>query len=359
MSVDIVFSFDTTGSMYPAIAELRRKVSQTIHELFKSIPGLRIGLIAHGDYNDSPYEITTLPLTNNESELVRFVNTVQTTHGFGNGGECYEKVIHTATLFDWQGEKRAYVMIGDEPAHSMGKSIGSYFGKSLIVSIDWRDKIRLLQEALNVTPYVVRCLNRSDSIKFHNEYAHLAGTPLLSLAQFSNIVELITALAYHSAERLEEYATELETMGQLNRNLASMINSLLGKAPALPYMPAYAGNLVPVDPSRFQRLHVDAATDIKSFVQSTGATFRLGKGFYQLTKREEIQPRKEVVLVDKSTGDMFSGKQARELIHVPYGERGKIGPDDVPSQYDAYVQSTSVNRKLMPRTMFLYEVDHV
>lgn len=357
MSVDIVFSFDSTGSMYPAIAELRRKVAETIDTLFSIVPNLRIGLIAHGDYNDSPYETKVIDLTDDKATLIHFVKTVETTHGFGNGGECYEKVLSVAGKMSWYAEKRAFVMIGDEPAHSVGKRIGAHFGLPLTVSLDWRNELRLLQDALNITPYMVRCLNRSDSRAFHNEFSNRAQTPLLELAQFSSIVELLTALVFkqQSNDLLESYGNELETAGKLNRNVANLINSLLGKAPILPYAPVYAGDLVPVDPARFQRLHVDSATDIKSFVQSTGAAFKLGKGFYQLSKREEIQPRKEVVLVDNKTGDMFSGNQARVLIGLPYGERGYKDTYDIPREYTAYVQSTSVNRKLMPGTMFLYE----
>jgi hypothetical protein len=50
--IDILFSFDTTGSMYPCLAEVRRKLAALIKRLFAQIPDLRIGSIAHGDYCD-------------------------------------------------------------------------------------------------------------------------------------------------------------------------------------------------------------------------------------------------------------------------------------------------------------------
>jgi hypothetical protein len=51
-AVEIVFSFDTTGSMSSCLGEVRKKVSETCARLMKDIPKIRIGIIAHGDYGD-------------------------------------------------------------------------------------------------------------------------------------------------------------------------------------------------------------------------------------------------------------------------------------------------------------------
>ena len=50
--VEIAFSFDTTGSMYACLGEVRRTLKETITRLQKDIPGIRIAVIAHGDYCD-------------------------------------------------------------------------------------------------------------------------------------------------------------------------------------------------------------------------------------------------------------------------------------------------------------------
>ena len=36
--------------------------------------------------------------------------------------------------------------------------------------------------------------------------------------------------------------------------------------------------------------------------------FKAGRGFYEFTKPEIISHKKEVVLIEKETGDMFTGK---------------------------------------------------
>mgnify|MGYP007071562189 CR=1 FL=1 len=109
---------------------------------------------------------------------------------------------------------------------------------------------------------------------------------------------------------------------------------------------------------------------IRNFVEDMGATFVKGKGFYQLVERtsdgkanhEEIQPNKQVIFVDKSTGEAIDDTVwCREKLGVPYGTRGKVRPlqlRDVMSKYDVFIQSTSFTRKLDRGTKFLYEVEY-
>ena len=72
--------------------------------------------------------------------------------------------------------------------------------------------------------------------------------------------------------------------------------------------------LVPIDPSRFQVLHVQSRCSIKQFVLENALIFKTGRGFYEFTKPEVVSHKKEVVLVDRATGDMFTGREAAEMI---------------------------------------------
>ena len=78
------------------------------------------------------------------------------------------------------------------------------------------------------------------------------------------------------------------------------------------------------------------------------------RGFYEFTKPETISHKKEVVLIDKVTGDMFTGREACDMIGA--GGAGKIKPASL-DKYRVFVQSTSYNRVLVANTGFLYEVD--
>lgn len=93
----VVFSFDTTGSMHTCLTQARRSISETVKRLFKDIPDLKVGIIAHGDYCDAgdPYVTKILDLTDDEDKIVRFVNGVGATGG-GDAEECYELVLREA-----------------------------------------------------------------------------------------------------------------------------------------------------------------------------------------------------------------------------------------------------------------------
>jgi hypothetical protein len=64
--------------------------------------------------------------------------------------------------------------------------------------------------------------------------------------------------------------------------------------------------------------------------------------------------------MDRKTGDLFAGAAARELLGLP-AERRRHRPHQAHEfarqVYGVFVQSTSVNRKLIGKTKFLYEVD--
>lgn len=66
-SIDVVFSFDTTGSMYPCLSQVRSTISETVERLFKDIPDIRIGIVAR--YCDAPPGPTeTAPTTAGEGD---------------------------------------------------------------------------------------------------------------------------------------------------------------------------------------------------------------------------------------------------------------------------------------------------
>jgi hypothetical protein len=360
MISDVVISFDSTGSMNPAISEVRRKVESFITTLFDSVDGLRIGIINHGSYCDGDRLIDIHDLTTDKNSLVNFLRNTRNTAGCDMSHASYEYVFMRAKTLDWQAPSRALIMIGDCEPHPVGYRI-DHTRRS---TIDWAHEVHQLIDTLNVKIYPIQALNRRQHTHFYNALAKMSSTPKLDLMQFSDVAEYLTAVIYaqNSNEHVEKYAEQLQTEGLFNRNIATMFNTLLGTSQ---YIPAgnnfsttrYTGDksdLREVDPARFQVLHVDSDTPISDFVRATGATFKIGRGFYQLSKSETVQERKEVVLVDKKTGDMWSGTAARDLIGLPYGQRGTVRPT-YGFDYDVFIQSTSANRKLMGNTKFLYE----
>lgn len=351
--LDIVVSFDTTGSMGPAIAEVRRKVEQFVDQLYREVSDLRIGIIAHGDYIDATDKYllkkTNLVDSNGRGEIIDFIRYTPNTYG-GDSDEAYEYVLKIVDGLDWREDAdKVFIMIADADPHPVGYRYGNYTVTEDYATIAQR----LLSRGIKVYP--VQALARMPKTMYLR-LARMFDTPRLELSQFSNITQLLTAITYkqQSNEKLEEYGQQLQNEGLLDRGLASAFNLLLhGLVGDITFKMDSPVDLEAVDPSRFQMLHVDKDTPIKEFVQSTGATFRIGRGFYELTKTEKVQEHKEVVLRN-SAGDMFSGAKAREMIGLPYGQRGTVRPmRDL--GYTVFIQSTSPNRKLMGNTRFLYE----
>lgn len=89
-------------------------------------------------------------------------------------------------------------------------------------------------------------------------------------------------------------------------------------------------------------------TWISNYVESLGVKYKLGKAYYQLVKPEKIQPQKEIILRDRKTGVFYFGKYNRQLLNLPDYEV-KVVPGNF-GDWDIFVQSTSINRHLVPGT---------
>lgn len=349
--IDILFAFDTTGSMSACIKEVRRKVTETCTTLFKDIPNLRIGIIAFGDYCDEPRAIFKLPFSTDINGISAFVNSNTDTSG-GDGDEFYEKIIqlaHSDPDFAWRADaNKIFVLIGDSNPHSVGYRYG---GKTY--NIDWKNEVNNCI-AKGIQIYGVHAMNWNGSESFYEAISRMSNGVKISLSQFQHIIPLMQAICYKQQgnDALDAYETVAVSQYGGTRAITGMFDSLRGIIRAA----TTATDLEVVNPSRFQLMDVDKECEIKSFVTDRGAAFKKGRGFYQFTKAETIQERKEVVLRDRVTGDMYTGDKAREMIGLRPGERATIRPTYL-DKYDVFVQSTSVNRKLKPGTMFLYELD--
>lgn len=352
-SIDVTFSFDTTGSMYPALTQVRREVSGTVNRLFEEIPGLRVAIVAHGDYCDagSTYVTKTLDFTTDRKAITKFIQNVEATGG-GDQPECYELVLNEARALRWQsGRSKVLVMIGDDVPHGPNETQNTK-------KLDWRNELKLLLEA-GIHVYGVQALNRKHATKFYEEISRETGGFHLNLNQFSDVTDLILAICYKQLGdvQLQGYQDEVQKAGRMNRSLDAAFGTMLGRAPT---KSVYGEtNLSAVPPGRFQVLKVDEDQGIADFVRDNGLLFKIGRGFYEFTKPVEVQHHKEVVLMSKKSGDMFSGAKARELIGLrPAEDRvdEKIRPTAM-EDYVCFIQSTSANRKLLKSTRFLYEVE--
>jgi hypothetical protein len=389
-NLDIVFSFDTTGSMSSCLGQVRNKIVDIVNNLFTTIPNLNIAIINHGDYCDGVNLYRFTNLSSNKDQIINFVQTTSSTSG-GDLPEAYEYVLRESKSLAWRdGSTRILVMIGDALPHESNDNP---------YKIDWREQCHVLK-TMGIAIYSIQCLDRGNNQEraFYSEMATITGGIKLYLDQFSFIIEVINAICYRQLgnSHLENYQEQVQVNngGALTTNMRQMFDIMLGRrtteeveaendarydygdshgsttaAPTrrvrtatssidFTTMDEAAFVMRPCAPSRFQVMDVASDCDIKGFVTSNGITFAKGRGFYQLTKPEVISKKKEIILQKKNTGELFEGLSSRRMLNlIDYDEKKKFKCTDYPEEYLVFIQSTSVNRKLLSDTKFLYEVD--
>ncbi|MFE6741861.1 vWA domain-containing protein [Streptomyces tubercidicus] len=112
-----------------------------------------------------------------------------------------------------------------------------------------------------------------------------------------------------------------------------------------------AAGLTPVNPSEYHLIPVSREAGIRDWVIECGHSFRTGCAFYQLSKSEKIQAQKRIAVLEKKTDRVYTGPEARALLGLPDTEV-RVKPDHN-DDFTIFVQSTSVNRKLVPNTRLL------
>lgn len=199
LGTNIVFSFDTTGSMHPCIADVRQKLKDLSKDMFQNIPGLRIGIIAHGDYCDNERCVVALDLTNDLEKILEFLHSTPNTSG-GDADECYELALNTARALSWPESGGSLVLIGDADPHGPDYPLNTNH-------LDWKVELQgLLEKGIKVFP--MQCLAKYSKTGFWDEVAKLSQTPLLKLNDFKESADSLEAVAYASAgeEVYDHYA---------------------------------------------------------------------------------------------------------------------------------------------------------
>lgn len=227
-NMEIVFSFDTTGSMCGYLDEVRGRVSDMVQRLQADIPGIKMSIFAHGDYCDKSNYITKhVDLTDDVAKLVDFVQNVKRTGG-GDADECYELVLYEVrNKLSWTpGTQRALVMIGDcnphEPDYPQNK-----------LKLDWRKEADGLAE-IGCRIYSVQC-GSNGADHFYSDIAKRTHGQHLKLNDFKNIFDFLMTVCYREkgADLFDTYEKEVRgRCGPIHKDLDQLFGDLRDKAPS-------------------------------------------------------------------------------------------------------------------------------
>lgn len=350
MLIDIIISFDHTGSMSAALKQVKSEISKLIKSVFQYGDDLKIGIVVHNDYCDRGDLMHFLNFTNDESALTDFVNR-DYVRGGGDAKEAYAYVLHHINEVKWrEGAKKIAIVIGDERPHEKGA-----VSAGVRELYDWKEESRNLGDK-GIQIYAIQAFDNSYARDFYQSIANFSNGIRLELSQFSHITDYLEAIFHKQVDKLDEFQAS-KPQYSTNLSFRNMFNKLRGVSDVvLEKTILEKSELL----SRFQVVPVSSAVRIKDFVENMGLHYSAGRGFYEFVNSEIIQANKEVIFVDKETGEcIFDTKWCREQMGLPYGVQGKLNPRRIPvsRKYDIFIQSNSYTRKLDPNTKFLYELD--
>lgn len=125
--LDVVFVIDTTGSMAPSIAEVKKRLRNLVHELVQSgvRPNVAFGTVAYRDHppEDTSYVTRVYPLTEKVETAQRNIDEL-TARGGGDAPEAVIDGLHDAlNVIKWREyAHKVALLVGDAPPHGMGGS---------------------------------------------------------------------------------------------------------------------------------------------------------------------------------------------------------------------------------------------
>lgn len=119
--LEIVFVFDSTGSMTRTINDTKSTIHEMLLVLRALIPDARIGMVTYRDRGKrEDYVTRDVPLGNDYWQAINFVNDVLA-EGGGDRPEAVREGIETALAQPWHhGSRRVIVLAGDAPPHAEG-----------------------------------------------------------------------------------------------------------------------------------------------------------------------------------------------------------------------------------------------
>ncbi|HET8686027.1 MAG TPA: hypothetical protein VFM18_05105 [Methanosarcina sp.] len=160
------------------------------------------------------------------------------------------------------------------------------------------------------------------------------GMETASIARSSSLASYTTAVASGSITSTNKFYTNLNNVSQetIKATLKDISQEVL---------------ILPVSGAEGQQ--------IRDFVEKRiNKKMKTGSAFYQLTKTEStVQPNKVILVRDKTSNAIYSGNAARDLLNLPKVGNIKLVPGQH-GNYDVFIQSTSVNRKLDANTQLIY-----
>lgn len=136
MRMDIVFVFDSTGSMDDPLVGVKADILGIMRTVVKSdpVPDVRYGIVTYRDY-ESSYMEKHLPLTRDHALARTFLNKVASGGGHGEIAHVSLAMHVAVSRMNWDSDKntaRVIFLFGDTPPHKVDD--GFDYKRELVVA---------------------------------------------------------------------------------------------------------------------------------------------------------------------------------------------------------------------------------
>ncbi len=223
--LQVVFLFDTTGSMYPYYELGKKQISQIVSKVVEKHRQAQFCYLAyknHGDeteFFDGENPFFASSFTSDPEQIKLELEKVKNGGG-GDGLTALECVFHYLNVnVKWQDSAtKIVVLIGDMPPHGVIDSVAKCPKKH-----NYQDEIAQMK-AKGIKVYSVFCFEEGNLVSsrikqvkmFFRETASRTNGRYLELAEIGEIVDLLTGICMKEIGHLDEFVKDLERLQQLS-----------------------------------------------------------------------------------------------------------------------------------------------
>lgn len=185
----------------------------------------------------------------------------------------------------------------------------------------------------------------------------------------ANEVKKLTRLGVHPGNILAWEQTDRGVANAQAASTAAFTDYFKGRAAGVKSTTRFYANMADVTTEDVKAALTDISAEvqmlsvsindhdelIRDFVErKIGTKMLKGAAFYQLTSAQlKVQAYKLIAIRDQSNHAVYCGPAARQMMGIPAGVDVKLTPDNL-GKFDVFVQSTSVNRKVVGGTELMY-----
>ncbi|HMQ21815.1 MAG TPA: VWA domain-containing protein, partial [Planctomycetota bacterium] len=128
--LEIVFCFDSTGSMGPVLDDAKDDMLELFDLMHELVPTVRLGIVTYRDRGDS-YVTRETRLGIGRFEALAFLSSV-TADGGGDYPEAVEEALNVTRKLPWKaGSRKVAILIGDAPPHREHMSRAVSFARAM------------------------------------------------------------------------------------------------------------------------------------------------------------------------------------------------------------------------------------